>query len=120
MSTPKAKKLGAAIKRYRKARGLSQERLGKAVKLPASTILRLERGEFKAPSPEKLQRIAGALEVEFEELFELAGYATPEPPEVLVYLRRKGLSEDDAVKGARYVEGLMKQQQGGGRAKRGR
>ena len=122
MSSANAKKLGTAIKRYRTAKGLSQERLGEAVGLPGSTIFRLERGEFKAPSPEKLQRLAGTLDAEYEELFELAGYATPGLPELPVYLRRKGdLSEEAQAKVARYVERIKRQeQQGGGDAKRGR
>lgn len=123
MSSANAKKLGGAIKRHRKAKGLSQERLGAAVGLPGSTIFRLERGEFKAPSPEKLQRIARTLEVEFEELFELAGYATPGVPEVPVYLRRKfdDLSDDGLAKVERYIERIRKQEgKGGGSAKRGR
>ncbi len=113
MPTTNAKKLGAAIKRHRKATGLTQPDLAKAVGVPDSTIYRLERGEFKAPSPDKLQRIARALEIEFEELYELAGYAAPE--RMPVYLRRKfdDLSEDGAAKVERYIERIHKQEGGG-------
>jgi transcriptional regulator with XRE-family HTH domain len=121
MSSANAKKLGAAIKRHRKAKGLSQYSLAAAVDMPRSTILRMERGEFAAPSPEKLQRIANTLDVEFEELFELAGYATPGLPEVPVYLRRKfdDLSDEDLAKVERYIERIRKQE-GGGDARRDR
>jgi len=123
MLTANARKLGAFIKRHRTQRGLSQEKLGAEVGLPASTILRLERGEFKAPSPEKLQRLAGALGVEFEDLFTLAGYATPGVPGLPVYLRRKfdDLSDDDVAKVERYVKRLRTHDaKGGGDARRGR
>ena len=114
MSKASAKKLGAAIKRQRKAKGLSHHRLGEAIGLPGSTILRIERGEFAAPSPEKLQRISRALELDFEELFELAGYATPEPPELPVYLRRKfDLSDAAQAKVERYIEQQVKKDGGG-------
>lgn len=121
MSTANAKKLGAAIKRHRKAKGLTQPALAAAIGVPDSTIYRLERGEFTAPSPEKLQRIARTLDVEFEELFELAGYATPGLPAVPVYLRRKfdDLSDEGATKVERYIERIRKQE-GGGDAERDR
>ena len=115
MSTASARKLGAAIRRHRKAKGLTQPELASAVGVPDSTIYRLERGEFKVPRPEKLQRIAGALEVEFEELYELAGYATPGLPEVPVYLRRKlELSDEGLEKVERYIERIRKHEGGGG------
>lgn len=123
MSTRNAKKLGAFIKRHRKQRGLSQEKLGGLVGLPGSTIFRLERGEFKAPSPEKLQRLAGALEVDFEDLFTLAGYATPGLPGLPVYLRRKfdDISDEEVARVERYVQRLRKNEaRGGGDAKPGR
>jgi transcriptional regulator with XRE-family HTH domain len=112
MSTTNAKKLAAAIKRHRKAKGLSQYALAAAVGVPDSTIYRIERGEFKLPRPDTLQRIARALDVEFEELFELAGYDAPGLPEVPVYLRRKfdDMSEEGAAKVERYIERIRKQE----------
>jgi transcriptional regulator with XRE-family HTH domain len=123
MSTENAKELGAFITRHRKAKGLTQPQLGDLVGLPDSTILRIERGEFKAPSPEKLQRIARALEIDFEDLFVLAGYATPEGlPGLPVYLREKydDLSDEGVARVERYVEKLRKQHSGDGRAKHDR
>ena len=120
MSTANAKKLAAAIKRHRKARGLSQYTLAARVGVPDSTIYRLERGEFKLPKPETLQRIARALDVEFEELFELAGYEAPGLPEVPVYLRRKlDLSDEGQSKVERYIE-RVRRQEGGDDAQRDR
>lgn len=116
MSKANAKKLGAAIKRYRKAKGLTQPALAEAVGVPKSTMFRIEQGEFAAPSPEKLQRISRILDVDFEELFELAGYAAPEPPALPVYLRRKfDLSDDAQAKVERYIEQQVKKDKGGGR-----
>lgn len=114
MSNTNAKKLAAAIKRHRKAKGMSQYALAAAVGVPDSTIYRLERGEFKLPKPDTLQRIARALDVEFEELFEIAGYDAPGLPEVPVYLRRKlDLSDEAAAKVERYIERIKKQDGGG-------
>jgi transcriptional regulator with XRE-family HTH domain len=114
MSTGNAKKVAAAIKRHRKAKGLSQYALAAAVGVPDSTIYRLERGEFKLPKADTLQRIARALDVDFEELFELAGYDAPGLPEVPVYLRRKfDLSDEAQAKVERYIERIRKQEGGG-------
>lgn len=124
MSNANAKKLGAFIREHRTAQGLSQEKLGKRAGVPGSTILRLERGEFAAPSPEKLQRLARALDVDFEDLFNLAGYATPEGlPGLPVYLRQKfdDLSDEGLAKVERYVQTLRKREaKGGGDAEPGR
>jgi transcriptional regulator with XRE-family HTH domain len=112
MSSANAKKLAAAIRRHRQAKGMSQPDLADAIGVPPSTIYRLERGEFKLPRPEKLQRIARALDVEFEELFELAGYDAP-LPEVPVYLRRKfDMSEEAQAKVERYIERVRRQEGG--------
>jgi transcriptional regulator with XRE-family HTH domain len=120
MTTTNAKKLAAAIKRHRKAQKLSQYTLAQRAGVPDSTIYRLERGEFKLPKPDTIQRIARALDVEFEDLFELAGYDAPGLPEVPVYLRRKlDLSDEAADKVERYIE-RIKKQEGGDDAKRGR
>ena len=114
MSNTNAKKLAAAIKRHRKTKGMSQYALAAAIGVPDSTIYRLERGEFKLPKPDTLQRIARALDVEFEELFELAGYDAPGLPEVPVYLRRKlDLSDEGQAKVERYIERIKKQEGGG-------
>jgi len=111
MITANAKKVAAAIKRHRKAKGMSQYALAASVGVPDSTIYRLERGEFKLPKPATLQRIARALDVEFEELFELAGYDAPGLPEVPIYLRRKfDLSPEGQAKVERYIERIRKQE----------
>lgn len=113
MSPTNAKKLGAFIRRHREAQGLSLEAVAQQVKVPRSTILRMERGEFGSPDPEKLQRLADALDVDFEELFTLAGHVAPEPA-LQPYLRRKYDLSDEAIeKAERYLERLRRQEQGG-------
>src|SRR5437588_4988766 len=113
MSTANSRKVGNAIKRYRKKKKLTQPELAAAIGVPDSTIYRLERGEFKLPKPDTLQRIARALDVDFEELFELAGYDAPGLPEVPVYLRRKlNLSADAQPKVERYIERVSKHEGG--------
>lgn len=90
MSTGHATKLGAFIREEREAEGRSLSQLAAAVGVQKSTILRMEQGAIESPSPLTLQRISEALRVDFEDLFALAGYGTPEGlPAVGPYLRRK-------------------------------
>ena len=90
MSPSELTDLGRFIAKARKAAGLSQEGLAEKAGVSGSTILRLERGEFGRPDPEKLQRIARALDVDAEDLFALARYVAPGGlPAFGPYLRAK-------------------------------
>lgn len=90
MTPPDLSDLGAFIARHRQERGLTQEALGGAAGVSDTTILRLERGEFGRPDPDKLTRIAGALDVEAEDLFALARYRAGDGlPDFGPYLRAK-------------------------------
>ena len=117
MSPKDTSKLGAAIRRHREAAGLSQLALATKIGVPASTIFRLEKGEFGMPDPDKLARLAEALGVEAEELYALAPY--PELPEMAPYLRAKyGMSEEAVAEAeAFFAELKQREQKGGGRGK---
>jgi transcriptional regulator with XRE-family HTH domain len=101
------KALGKLIARERARQGLSLETLGNAAGGNRSTIMRLERGTFAHPNPDKLQRIAHALGLDAGDLFALAGYM---PPNVLPSLDRylrivfDDLSAKDRKDVERYVE----------------
>ena len=62
------KLLGSNIKKIRKARGLTQEKLAEMVEISPPNISYIETGKF-APSIETLQKIARALNVEPYELY---------------------------------------------------
>lgn len=114
-------RLGKAIRRHREAAGLSQAALAKAIGVPASTVFRLEKGEFGMPDPDKLSRLADALEIEAEELYALAPY--PALPDMAPYLRTKYGMSDEAVAEAEAFFQELKQRdkkQGGSGAKRRR
>ena len=65
---PHRKTIGAAIRRYRKEAGLSQEGLAERVNLNPKYIGEVERGE-KIISIEALLRIAGAVKVPMANFF---------------------------------------------------
>ena len=86
---------------------------------PAPTIMRLERGEFGRPDPEKLQRIARALDLDARDLFALAGYVPSDGlPNFGPYLEAKygdELSASARKELERHFERLRKKRGQGGR-----
>lgn len=90
MEPEQARRLGAYLRRARHAKGLSARQLGDLVNISDATVVRFENGNFTLPSPEKLARIAEALDVPVADVFALAGYAAPtELPSFTPYLRTK-------------------------------
>lgn len=65
---PHRRKLGEAIRRFRKGAGFSQETLAEQVHLNPKYIGEVERGE-KIISIEALLRIAAAVQVQMAEFF---------------------------------------------------
>ena len=59
---------GNRLRTLREAAGLTQEQLGRAAELDYKHIGSVERGE-KMPSFEAVERLAGALKVDYYELF---------------------------------------------------
>jgi predicted ATPase/DNA-binding XRE family transcriptional regulator len=70
--------LGAVLKRYRLAAGLSQEALAARAELSARAISDVERGLRRAPHPDTLERLAGALGLSQQQRALLVGAARPE------------------------------------------
>jgi len=103
-------KLGRALTRHREAAGLSLSDCARKVGVVKSVLHGWESGK-RTPKAPNLQRLARTLGVDFEELFELAGYGTPgHLPELPVYLRRKEkLTRDETERVARYVARLKGQ-----------
>ena len=91
MDESQAKELGATLRQRRQALGLTMRQVEAVTDIPNTTILRIEAGSFKAPSPDKLARIAQALGMSAGELFAQAGYmVADELPES----HRQRLSEE--------------------------
>src|SRR5436309_1028001 len=90
MNRRSAKRFGAWLRQRRKEAGVTTTGLAKQIGIPDATITRIEQGEFLAPSPEKLRRIAEGLNLSLADVYAMAGYAAPsELPSFQPYLRRK-------------------------------
>lgn len=68
-------KLGARIKSFRKAKGLSQEQLAELVGIEQKHVSRLEVGT-SYPTIDRLEKIAVALDVPMGSFFDAANQAT--------------------------------------------
>ena len=69
MSTNMASTISKNIRRIRKEKGISQDRLSKEADLALNTVVKIETGENPNPTVETLQKIAKALGVSVGDLF---------------------------------------------------
>lgn len=65
--------IGPVVRQLRLERKLSQEALASDARVSSGYLSKLERGLYKAPSYEVLNRIAGALSIPTVELYHAAG-----------------------------------------------
>jgi transcriptional regulator with XRE-family HTH domain len=96
----KGARLGRTIREAREAKGLSTRQLGAEIGTTHSYIHKLEAGWFQAISPENIQALAKALNLDSQDLFALAGYRVPDGlPTLIPYMRTKYGEElpDEAV-----------------------
>ncbi len=77
MNEERARRLGAFLKARREELGYSARYVARAVEVRDSTIMRLERGAYGAPAPDKLARIADVLDLDLADVFAIAEYAVP-------------------------------------------
>lgn len=97
--------LGDYIRHAREERRLSARKLSTELQMHPSYISRVEAGIFRQPSPEKLQRIASHLGLDYSSLCALAGYSVPGLPSFPAYLRIKyDMSDEDASRIVEYFE----------------
>jgi transcriptional regulator with XRE-family HTH domain len=82
--------LGAAVRAAREAKGLSTRKLAEIIGTTHSYIHKLEAGWFHSISPENIQALAAALDLDPQDLFTLAGYRVPDGlPSMGTYLRSR-------------------------------
>ena len=60
--------IGKNLKKLRKQKGLSQDRLSKLADVSYNTVIKLESGGITNPTIETLQKLAKALDVSVDEL----------------------------------------------------
>jgi transcriptional regulator with XRE-family HTH domain len=111
MDEQQAKTLGSLLRQKREALGLSLRQLAKLAEVNDVNIFRLERGDWAAPAPDKLARIAEALGLSLADVYALADYAVPtDLPSFKPYLRTKyrSLPQEEVDKIEAYAQKLAK------------
>ena len=106
MEPDRAAALGQFLRARRQELGLSTRKLSAVAGVHDVTILRIERGEFASPRPDKLSRLAEALSVRLSDVFAMADYVAPsELPTLAPYLAVKypGLPDDAVAAIGRYA-----------------
>ena len=88
MSQDHSRRLGKYLRARREELGLSARAVARAVGVRDSTILRLEAGAYRAPSADKLARLAEQLQLDLADVFAMADYVIPNSlPSLPEYLR---------------------------------
>lgn len=110
MNPTQAKRLGALLRKRREDKGWSTRQLAELSGVQFSSIIRLELGEFVFPAPDKLARLAKALDLELATVLKMADYdELNQPPSLKVYLRTKHrLSSKQLSAVTRDVEAVLK------------
>lgn len=100
-------KLGDRIRQLRDQAGLTQGQLASASAVSQGYLSQLENGEVKNPSAAVLLRVAQAINIDADDLFEAAGYPTVRT------LRRVYQDYADTIDAnlLRYLAGLARDKQ---------
>lgn len=94
-----AEQLGEILRQRRRDLGLSTRQIAERSGVLQPTIVRLERGRFASPAPDKLAHIARALQLELADIYTHAGYIVPDQlPSIEHYLKVKYAHLPDAAR----------------------
>ncbi len=72
-------RLGRELKEARDAAGLSLRAVAEGADVSPAYVQKLERGDVRAPSPRRLERLAGVLGLDYGRLMAAAGYVVERP-----------------------------------------
>jgi len=110
MTPTQARQLGALIAKARARAGVSLRELASHVGVHSSWIGFVEQGRFVDPAPDRLARLAEALDVEPARIDRIAkGALAGGLPGMRTYFRAKyDLTPDQAAQVERYVKRLRK------------
>lgn len=100
-------KLGDKIRQIREECGLTQGQLATGSSVSQGYLSQLENGEVKNPSAAVLLRVAQAMHLDADDLFEAAGYPTVRTLR-LIYQQYQATVDDDLL---RYLSRLPRDRQ---------
>jgi len=106
MTQAQAKQLGTLMAKARRRKGLSHRALALQLGVAYGWLSELEAGRFVDPAPDRLARLAEALDIEPARIDRITkGSMADSLPEVRTYFRAKyGLTPEESAQIERYVE----------------
>lgn len=112
MQSTQAQRLGELLARARIKKGLSIRGMAELVDISATWINDVERGRFPNPAPDRLARIAEALDIPASRIDRMTkGAVAGGLPEMRTYFRTKyDLTPGQVEKIERYVRRLRKEE----------
>lgn len=115
MTEIQARQLGRVFQRARQKQGLSLRAIEEQTGISFAWVSRLETGDFTAPAPERLTRLAELLDLDPERIDRLSrGQVSAALPEMRTYLRTKyELSPDQITQIEAVVERVRKRGEAG-------
>lgn len=106
-----AVELGQRLREVRELRDRSLADVAAEAEISPAYLQKLEAGGVKQPSPNVLQKLARALDLDYTELMRLAGYVAPATPrgrrrrnELTYALSSEPLTDEEAQELARYLD----------------
>lgn len=120
MTKKQAQRVGALIAAARSRKRLTLREMTQLTGIPTTTITRIEQGDYSLPGPEKLSRLAEALEIDPARIDRASGsYLARSLPSVQTYFRSKEkASPEEIVEIEAAVEAIRekyKKREGGDR-----
>lgn len=111
MTPSQAKQLGSLVAKARSRKGVSLRDLAWRVGVHTSWLGRLEHGDFADPAPDRLARVADALDIEPERIDRITKGAMAEGlPGMRTYFRAKyELTPEQVEQVERYVRRMRRQ-----------
>jgi transcriptional regulator with XRE-family HTH domain len=114
MIEKQAQRIGRMIATARRNKGLSLRQVSEQTGIPHTWLFRMEHGEFLAPTPDRLVRLAETLGVDPDKIERVAkGQMSNSLPGVRTYFRAKyDLTTEEIDKIERTVQDIQRKHEG--------
>lgn len=114
MTEAQARQLGKLIARARERKGWSFRQVAGEIGADPAWMLKLERGDYASPAPERLGRLAEVLDIDPERIDQISrGHLSGSLPEVRTYFRSKYDLPDAAIGQIEELVAELRDEHGG-------
>ncbi len=106
MTDKQARTLGELVRTAREVSGITTSHLAEALQVSVGWIVGLEQGKYRAPSPDRMARLAEILHIDAARIDRITkGSVSRGLPEMAAYFRAKyNLTDEQIARVEHYVE----------------